>query len=214
MNLKTFLFLICAACISFPAFSGDESLYDPVAPEGSAFFRFLNADMDAGAASPKAQGKKYKEVPYTNLTPYYVLPADKIRFSFGDKKIVSDLSAGKFYTVTLYKNQLQALEDKPLKFRAKSLLSFYNMTQKEKITLKLADQDINVIDIVEPGKSGFREVNPVTLDMAAFDETGKNLADLETMTLERGSAYTIAAFEKQKGRVEFKITRNTTDTKH
>ncbi|MGQ0528092.1 MAG: alginate O-acetyltransferase AlgF [Alphaproteobacteria bacterium] len=197
----------------FAVHATDEGLYDPVAPKNSAFFRFLNADHNAGAITPQANGRKYRETGYKSLTPYYVLLAGKAGFTFGGKKIVETLAPGKFYTVTTYKGQTRFMPDKPLQFRAKSLLSFYNMTEQEKLTLKLAEQDINIIDAVAAGQSGFREINPVTLTMAIFDKNNKKIADIQLLTLERGSAYTIAAFEREKGKLEFEIVRNTTDTK-
>ncbi len=59
IKMVRFLTMFLAAAMIIPTFANaqDEGLYDPVAPDGSAFFRFINADSNKGDNETKA-GKK------------------------------------------------------------------------------------------------------------------------------------------------------------
>ncbi len=96
--------------------------------------------------------------------------------------------AGKFYT------QLNgmAFEDPVSDNRAKASLVFYNLTDHEKLSLKTADGQTAIIEDIAPFTNGGREVNAVSLSMAAFTEE-RQIAELEEKVLTRGSAYPVFA---------------------
>ena len=99
----------------------DEGLYDPVAPEGSAFVRFVN--IGSGVASVSVNNKKYDSISAYSATPYYVVPKGKVKILFGGQKIKENILAGNYYTVS--KTRVVFItKDIENKNRAKATLAF------------------------------------------------------------------------------------------
>ena len=77
------LALLVAPSLAF-ADNQDEGLYDPVAPAGSAFVRFISVDpsMKDGDDSPTVNGKEYDGVPFATVSPYFVIPKGDLKTTF------------------------------------------------------------------------------------------------------------------------------------
>lgn len=208
-------FLLFIFLLAFPqlAIAAEDSLYDPLPPEGSAFIRFMAASPEIKPGIPAVQGKKFPAVSFAEITPYYAAKSGKTKIAWAGRTTTESFEEKKFYTIAATKNGVKLLQDVPLKFQAKSLMSFYNFTSHIQLSLKLSERNIEIIGGVPQNGAASREINPVSLIMDVFDEKDRKIATLEPLTLERGAVYTVAAFEKDLNNVEFRILKNTTDTK-
>ncbi len=196
----------------FPAFAWadiDEGLYDPVAPEGSAFVRFLNAG--AVEISPVLDGKSYENLAPNGLSPYVVKPAGEVKVALGNTSAKISLEEGKFYTLILHNGVPSILEDPASNNRAKALLVFYNLTDHETLALKTADGKIEIIAPVAKGGNSWREINAVRIGFSAYDGEIK-AAGLEGKTLERSAAYAVIAVSGTDGKTILLFNQARTDT--
>lgn len=190
----------------------DEGLYDPVAPDGSAFIRFIQASDKLFEAVPKVDGKKYPMLQFGDSSPYFVIPQGSHSVAFGPYVEKMDIEAGKYHTVAIYEpSKLVIMEDNKNDNRAKSLLSFYNLTQHNSLELKTEDGKVTIIAPLEAGTTNSRLVNALTIKLAIFNSFTK-IADLEPVALKRGKAHSVLLLEGARGKVETRIVDNTTDT--
>jgi hypothetical protein len=69
-----------------------------------------------------------------------------------------------------------------------------------------------VVEDVASGQSGAREINAlkIELDIVNADESVKQ--SLEPVVLERGQAFSVFAFQDQKGKINLKTVKAETDT--
>jgi len=191
----------------------DEGLYDPVAPEGSAFFRFINADSNVNAenADIKMNAKSYGTQNFKNLSTYYVSPKGNVNFGIGTGELPYTLEENTYYTVIKTADEMLVLKDDPLENMSKALITLYNLTGDDAVTLKTAEKDINIIENVANNASGFREINPVKLNLVVEAGNGDTLT-LEPLTLERKNAYAIAIFRDEEGKLKSTVRVAKTDT--
>jgi len=188
------LLLALMALLAFPniASAQDEGLYDPVAPEGSAFFRFIHADnnVDSNDTEIKLGSKSYGTQNYKNVSDYFVRKFGDAEFSTGDKSTSTSLEADKYYSIIKTSNDLIIVEDSALENSTKALLTLYNLTDEANISLKTSEKEIDIIKNVTPKHNGSREINAVELTMTISSDTGKSY-DLDPIVLERQNAYSI-----------------------
>ena len=178
--LLTFL----AVIVMCPAVWADEDagLYDPVAPEGSAFVRFFN--LTGGDITPKANGKAYNPLGKGEVSPYFVVPEGAI--ISGDIK--EDALAGEFYTVINPKNIW--IQDMPNTNRAKATIALYNLSDQPMLMLKAKDGEVMVLDDVKKDSAKARDMNAVKIDFSIYNGD-EHLLTLPSQVIERGNHYSI-----------------------
>jgi alginate O-acetyltransferase complex protein AlgF len=183
---KYIAILMLGACFSSGfAMAEDEGLYDPAPPSGSAFVRFVNAD-DA-PAQPEAKGKKHARISTGVISPYYPVAAGQTDLKLGESTASQDIEEGAFYTAILKDAGLTIVKDQSPENPAKAVLAFYNLTDKEELSLKTDDGKVEIIPATGAGESGYREVNGVEIKAAAYDGS-KKVADAGPVDLKRGKA--------------------------
>ncbi len=210
--MKKWLVLLAFVVVAFGAGQSraqDEGLYDPVAPEGSAFVRLINAGTADQAAKPEIRGKAYNEVGHNKAGAYVPVKEGQADIAVGAAKASETLESGAYYTAVLKGETLTVLKDEALKDQSKAIIGFYNLTGK-KLSLKTADGKIEVVPAVEPGKAGYREINPLAVQLAVFDGDTKT-ADVPNVELKRNAATGVMAKE-DKDKVEAVQFQATTDT--
>jgi alginate O-acetyltransferase complex protein AlgF len=192
----------------------DEGLYAPVPPDGSAFVRFVQADPAVKEdAKPKAAGKAYDGREFASVSAYYVVPQGKTALEFGPAKDDRDLVAGKFYTVVLLAGgQMGVIEDKAADNRAKALIQLYNLSAKPDLSLKTADGKVEVVPATPAGASGSREINAVKVPLALHGTGASGSEPVGDVTLERGKALGLFAFDNGVGGVRIVQVSASTDT--
>lgn len=209
--LRTIAFL-SLSLMSFTglAFAGaDDGLYDPVAPEGSAFVRYVNADTEE--AAPSVNGKSYDNVAFATVTPYYVVPKGDADIKFGAGSTKQAVEASKFYTAVLQKGTVKVITDTVSANRAKAQLALYNLTDKATATLKANDK-IEVVKDVAAGSVGVFDVNAMKIKLAVFSGAD-SLGDAGEQNLERGFSYGVFAIAKADGTTQVVAVKAETDTK-
>ncbi|MEK7801334.1 MAG: alginate O-acetyltransferase AlgF [Pseudomonadota bacterium] len=203
--------LLCLFISVQPSFAeGDDGLYDPVAPKGTAFVRFFNTTDKETSFS--VHGKKYDNVDGMELSPYYVQKNGDVDVAVGAGKVGQKLEEGHFYTAFVTDGTVKVLDDQSLQSRAKALVVFYNLTKQDKLALKTADGKVEVIAPQEKNTAAGREMNGVKVSFAAF-AADKSKAVLPDIVLERGKAYAVIASEGKDGSVTLKRFDAITNTK-
>lgn len=192
----------------------DDGLYDPVAPAGSAFIRFMNADPSVkNNQAPTANGKQYEEVDYAQVSPYYPIPKGALKTTFMTASTEATLEEGKFYTQVLRAERIETIADPVTeKNPNKAQVSFYNLSVTPEVSLKTADGATAITtEPVKSGKAAARLLNAIKLNSGIFNGTTR-LAAVDALALERGKAYSIVLFSDENGEPKVVTTTNSTDT--
>jgi len=203
------LLLIIALCLPLSAQANmDTGLYDPLPPEGSAFVRYINAAGEKGSKQTGANGKGYVYLENHEVSPYFVVEAEKTKVTFGELSHEFELEEGKFYSV-LWQDDLSVIEDIPSDNRAKSQILFYNLASDNALSLKTTEGNVSIITDVNKNEVKAREINPVKINVSVFDGDTE-FKQAETLSMERGMVYSAFAFDDSDDVVWVRSTTNTT----
>ncbi len=184
---KTVLALVFFAqfCIA------DDSLYDPVAPDGSAFIRVFQGKSLKG---PVIVGGKKLNVPgRQGLSHYIYLPAGSHQVKGIPGLNSVNLTEKAFYTLLVSSSSGKGgrlVKDQSLQTKTKALIQFYNLDTKRTVSLKTSNGKVTVIDSLQPGQVGFRQINAVKVPLALFADN-KLLERLGNVQLERGKVFNV-----------------------
>jgi alginate O-acetyltransferase complex protein AlgF len=197
--------------VAFIVFTGhaqaqDAGLYDPVAPEGSAFVRFINAEDDA-AITPTIGGKNWPEVQAEAAGPYIPLKAENVEVKAGRAMALQTLEKNTFYTAVIDDDKITIIKDQAITNPAKALIGFYNLADDGALSLKTREGKTEIVSPVAQGQSGYRDINGVKVETAVFNGKTK-LTDVEPMNLQRGQAFSVVVLDND----DVKVFKNTTDT--
>jgi alginate O-acetyltransferase complex protein AlgF len=185
-----------AVSLATPAFAGgaDDGLYDAPPPPNSAFVRVIDAS-GAGNITVTLGGKSVA-VNETAISGYAIVPAGKVAVAAGEAAGEVEVASGKFYTVAVGGAAPALMEDAAIANPAKAGIYFYNFAAAGAATLFATKQNVAVIENIEAGKGGFRDINAVTLDLEVRGAAGNSL--LKDVALKRRVGLTIVAFEGGK----------------
>ena len=180
---------VAPAEVSQPAAEEDTDvgLYDPVAPDGSVFVRFINVTNTPQKAA--ISGKDFGTVSAGQVTDYFVMPQGKLDVMVADKKLSHDMSDGDYSTVIIGES-VSVVEDTANADRAKATIAFYNLSDKSDITLKAKGGTVDVLANVGAGETKARDMNAVKIDFGVY-EGDQELATLSEEVIERGNHYSV-----------------------
>lgn len=196
-TFKSFFAILAVVAIgSFSAFaaSEDEGLYDPVPPEGSAFVRFIHAEVGESEIPPIVNGKSRDGVKFGGIKPYGVVQYGPVKVSFGKAETEFTADKGGHYTVILQGGKLRVEKDPEPESELKSQIIVYNLTARDNISIKTSDGKVSVIGPLKANEISTREVNPIKVSFAVFSGDEK-FVELMDWPLERGESYIIAIVE-------------------
>ena len=206
MNMTGRLFLTATAFfLSTTAHAQDAGLYDPVAPEGSAFVRFINTE-DA-SVTPSVAGKNWPQVQTDSAGPYVPLKAANVEIKADAATASQTLEKNAFYTAIIDDDKITVLKDQAITNPAKALVGFYNLADDGELALKTQEGKTEIVAPVAQGQSGFRDINAVKVETAIFNGVTK-LTDVEPLNLQRGQAFSVVVLDDD----DVKVFKNTTDT--
>lgn len=171
---------------------GDDGLYEDIAPPGSTFVRVINTDAGADETSASIQGFALESLKYCSASTYVFLPAGQIAASIGDVNNTFNLDKGKFYTIVRNNKMLTVIEDTYFNNRRKALVSLYNFLSPGKLDLSVNKGAVKVIEGVEFGTKGEREINAVKVEMEVFGAS-QVLTGLGAQILTRGDVFSVFA---------------------
>ena len=212
--MKRTLLLILFASVLMVATTGlaDDGLYDPAPPPNAAFVRIVHARQVAGTISPDLAGKPLEALSFQQASAYVVVPEGQREAALGAGDATSfDAVAGGFYTLAALDGGSTVITDPINRNLAKTLVSIYNLCGAEQVSLRTADGATTVVDGVAAGQVGYRAVNPISVDLAAFmgDQSVQAFPGLQ---LERGAAYSVFVMGAAAAPVAVWV-RNTTSTR-
>lgn len=191
------------------AVNADSGLYDPVPPPDSAFVRFLGAWETSGSKEAQVNSKALEYVDFQELSSYFVAKEGPATISVGDARGEATMEEGKYYTVVLEgARKLRVVEDKQNDNLAKSQVMFYNLNPGNTLSLKTSDGSVEIVPKTPAGEVGARQINPVKVSLAIYDEGGRVLRDLGPLAMERGRSYSIIAYSNN----DVKVVTSTTNT--
>lgn len=185
--------LLALSLIGLQAQAGEAALYGPAAPKGSSFVRLYNAGLQS--ATVKVGSASITSTAPQGGSAFSFLPAGSYTAEVGGKSLPVKLEADQYYTLVNTPEAPQLVVDPAFYNRQKALVRLHNLTDKT-LSLKTKDGATQVVEPVEPGKHGDREINPVKVNLALY-EGEKRLSDLETTLLERGEVTALFVTQSQ-----------------
>ncbi len=191
-----------------PAQDDMDALYDPAPPADSAFVRIVNAA--ATEASAHIGRRELGAIAPGAVSPYFVAAAGEHTVRLGAIENPLTVEAQGYYTVAPASSGATVVTDEGKLELAKATVVLYNFSALPTVELKTADGGASVVEAVQPGASGSRKVNGVTVDLAVFAGDTK-VADLPQRKLERNVGYAVVVTGEAGERVTW--ARATTDAK-
>jgi alginate O-acetyltransferase complex protein AlgF len=178
--------LALIAGLSVPAQAG---LYPPAAPPGSAFVRVFNGSGQSGV-NAQIGDKSVPAVPAMAASSYVFLAPGEYPAKVGGSTQALQLDGGRCYTAALQGNTVTPFEQDCFDNPLKALISVFNLVDGSTLSVKASAGGPAIVDAVDGGTSGHREVNPTKATLAVYNGEAK-LAEAKPITLERGKVYSL-----------------------
>jgi len=175
---------------ALPAFA-QEDLYDAVAPPDSGYVRLLNSSDQPLVLKISGYDKEHV-APSGQFSPYIFLSPGRYDITVGNEKTTLELATKQTMTLAANGSTLSALNDDIAQSAKKALIGFYNFSDQP-MALKTQDGKVAIVDTLEPGKSGFREVNEVNIALSVYHD-GEKVSDYESTLLRKGRSYSYLVF--------------------
>lgn len=181
VSLATLMMLL-----STTAFAQD--LYGPEAPRDVAYLRFLNARPGA-TLTLQAPGISLPPLSFAEISSYHPHSPGTTDLSLAGEQVALDAAPESFHTLVALPERVLLLEDTPLRDISRGLLTLYNLTEGEVITLRTAD-GAAVLSDVEPGSADSLTIAEAEVGLTVHGEEGL-LASLEPRLFQRGEAHSL-----------------------
>ena len=188
-------FLWFIAWLSFATAQTD--LYGPQAPADAAYVRVLQA-VPGEMLSADLGGEVLPELEFAQVSPYRVVSPGDVSYTLAESGN-GTLAAGAFYTFVNLPSETLVLEDTPLLDASRGLISLYNLTDLDALSLVTTD-GAEVVADVAPGELASLEVNEAEVGLAVVAGEDE-VAQLEPLLLERGVAHGVFVLNAQEGPV-------------
>lgn len=185
----TVILLGAALLAANAARAGDEALYGPAAPPGSAFIRIFNGGAQS-LIDARVGPEDLNEIPPYEASEFTFLPPGSYDLTAGALKHKVTLQPDRFYTAAVIDGKVQLIDNDKFNNRMKALVIVYNLTGDSALSLKTADGKTPVVENVPPSKSGQREVNAVRTQLALY-KGAQRVAPVRQVAFERGRAFSL-----------------------
>lgn len=177
------------ALAAVAARAGDEALYGPAAPPGSAFIRVFNGTSQS-INEAKVGTEDFNEIPPFDASEFTFLPPGTHTLTAGAVKQSLTLKPDRFYTAAIMNGKVKLLDGERYSNRMKALVIVYNLVDGSELSLRTADGKTPVVDKVAPNGTGQREVNAVRTQLALY-RGEQRVAPVRPVSLERGRAFSL-----------------------
>jgi hypothetical protein len=172
---------------SFPARADvDSGLYGPKISKEASFIRFVNLESDL--ISPQINNHKFPDLGVGEVSLYYEVKKTKINFSTQKKTFTENILQGQFYTLVVT-DKPKLIKDNKSKDRTKAVIAFYNLSERNSLTLKVNNK-INVFSDVTAMSMEARDINAAKINLNIINGT-EEFATVPDVILERGHHYSI-----------------------
>lgn len=169
--------------------AGDEALYGPAAPPGSAFIRVFNGTSQS-INEARVGSEDFNEIPPFDASEFTFLPPGAHTLTAGEVKQSLTLKPDRFYTAAIMNGKVKLLDGERYSNRMKALVIVYNLVDGGELSLRTADGKTPVVDKVAPNATGQREVNAVRTQLALY-RGEQRVAAVRPVSLERGRAFSL-----------------------
>lgn len=154
LKLIVISFVSAIALLSSFVCAQDEGLYPDPPPADAAFVRVVHSALNFEPTSLVVGSRDFPELAFGEVSDYHIVIQGNRKVFLGELEKEIEIFAGKFYTLALTANSEEVLvtliEDSTSTNRAKALLSLYNLSSLEKVSLKTADGTVNVLTDIPP----------------------------------------------------------------
>jgi hypothetical protein len=194
---------LCALCLSFSvnAAGGDDGLYSPSYPPGSAFVRFVNGDSMNSSPLTKIRGKSYANASLGEMGMAYAVSPGEAEIAFEDKaSITHNLKPERRYIALLKNGKVRILEEPLNDDKIKTQIILINASDAEETILKTGDGKIHVIGPVAAAAIDARAVNPMKVGFSVYAD-GQKISNLQERPLERGPGYAVVVYKNASGKL-------------
>jgi alginate O-acetyltransferase complex protein AlgF len=187
---------IFAVLFSSSAFAQSGSLYGLSLDESAILVRVANLRSE-GAASLRLGSSRLIAQEPGDVTAYLAVAADLYILRYQGENLEFIPRQGTIYTIVAGDSDLILLEDQAHDDPLRCQLYVYVQTAAgvtgTPLSLKTADGSTALLENIAPGSSAAIAVNPVAIELALFDDTGRKVsADFDPM-MARGASIAIAA---------------------
>jgi alginate O-acetyltransferase complex protein AlgF len=194
ISQKIFTIVILLTSCTF-AFADDEELYEPKVKDNEGLIRVLNLSEKVVSLSLNGGGTKLFSIKPFSFSDYVVFKEGAQIFLVGERQVEKNVERGSSTTLVIDNNSsVTLLEDKRIIKNGKSMISFYNFTRSNNLSLKTANGKTTIIADTVANTSGYREINPVRLKSTVFSDTTV-IKIVDEKLLMRNTPFNIAIFE-------------------
>lgn len=174
--------------------ASQDGLYGPDAPRDAAWVRLINADPGGGesAEEPLALSVSETEWPpvaFAQVAPYRTIAPGQHRAALAGHEFEFSAEAEDFITIVALPGDVLVLHDTPLQDISRGLLTLYNLTDGEPLTLRSRDGSDILADVAS------RSAESVAISEAEAEleiyRAGERLASLESRLYRRGEAHSL-----------------------
>jgi len=171
----------------------NNALYDPVAPDGSAFIRAIN--VSSGYITVKLSSKnESQKISSKSIGGYLFTPEGNITIDINGVKKDVTLKENDIISLVFNNNSITSIHDTPFKNKRKARANFYNLTDK-KLSLKTSDGKHQLIDPITKSHRSHRDINGIKVKLSAFDES-KKLIDFDKLLFKKGRSYSFVVYRE------------------
>jgi hypothetical protein len=148
--------------------------------------------LQAGAAAAPGEvgGTAVDALPPGGTSAYVVAAQGAVAVGLGGASHRLDAAAGGYYSVAWLGGAPTVFEDATSKNKAKAMLTVYNLSGVDGVSLTTGDGKVEIVAGVGKGASAHREVNALAVPLAVAVPGGAPVA-LGEQVLERGGAYSV-----------------------
>ncbi|ROV60663.1 hypothetical protein EGH82_08530 [Vibrio ponticus] len=180
---------------AFQVSADDAALYDPKPSKDSSFVRLVNTDNDSQTL--KVNGKKTKPTPAYSASPYIALDAGSYLLTVGGIEKTLTIPSNRKFTLFILNNEFRFVEQAKNASKKAARIAFINISDQP---LSLTTQSNKpVFENLGKHQAIEREVNPMKLNFLIKDSTQTAVAELNGVSLKRGYASDIVAFQTAWG---------------
>ncbi len=184
-----FFILSCVASTGANAQNANADLYDPVAPENSAFVRVFN--LSSGNVEAQLTSKlNSQRIPSGQFGGYRFVQPGSHSIRIGEQVFPLDLNVNDVKTLVYYGDRGLLLDDGLTNEPRKAQVLFYNFGANA-AALTTANGRHVVVDSLPKDAVGNRLINEVKIALSAFANE-QLVADFPEQLLRKGRSYTYA----------------------
>ncbi|MEX2540299.1 MAG: alginate O-acetyltransferase AlgF [Trueperaceae bacterium] len=180
--------LVLASVLAVSATAAAQGLYGPEAPRDVAYLRLINADS-RGPVTMSVDGSEWQPLPYAEVSPYRQLPPGEHLVTLAGEEIAISASPEGFITVVALEGRALLLEDEPLRDISRGLLTFYNLTAGDALSLRTQDGGDVLTDVAAESAASVA-ISEAEVGLAVHHGE-ELLASLEPRLYGRGEAHAV-----------------------